>query len=143
MLNPTMAWKIRVRFGGKSLVKEFVSNDIRHENPRWGDEFFHQGIESFEFFLPTAHRLVLAGMEQYNFFVEASAPFGGGNPTIDAFWFLGKPPGDQLVECVRIREGQVVRERHRMGTEWGGGSTAGWKRGVIGGKVICQLVQGH
>lgn len=136
----SMAWKLRVRFGEKSGVREFISNDIRHENPRWGDEMFHGEIESLEFFLPTGHRIVLAGMEKYNFVVEASAPFGGGSARIEAFLFLGKPPGAQLTECIRITEGLVERERHKFGTEWGGGPTSGWKQGVVGSPVVCQIV---
>lgn len=144
MSNLGMSWKIRVRFSSKSMAREFVTNDIRREDPRWGDEIFHSGIESLEFFIPSGHRLVLAGMERYNFFVEASAPWGGGRPKIEAFWFLGKPPGkDTLVECVCVREGRIERTQHPFGSEWGGGPTRGWKQGTVGNKIVCAIVPGH
>lgn len=139
-----MAWKIRVRFGGKSLVKQYTTPDIRSNDPGWGDEIFHNGIESLEFFLPTGHRLVLAGMEKYNFFVEAVEDLGRrGKASIEAFWFLGKIPGKDLTECIRISEGCIERVRHKHGCEWGGTPTRGWKKGIIGGTVLCSVLNGH
>jgi hypothetical protein len=138
-----MAWKIKVKFGGKDLVKEYTSPDIRYKNPGWGDEIFNKPIESLEFYLPTGHRIVLSGMERYNFFVEAIQNMGGGKVDIKAFWFLGKYPNQNIVDAWRVEEGKVVRSKVPFGREWGGGPTSGWKQGVVGKQPIAACVEGY
>jgi len=129
-----MAWRIRATFAGKLPPKEYITPDIRRNNPGWGDEVFNRTIESIEFFLPTGHRIVMSGMERYNFFVEAmqSLAKGGAGAQIKAFWFCGKLPGKDLVEMWRVGTGKVVRDRKTWGHEWGGGPTRGWKEGIAG-----------
>ena len=130
------AWRIRATFAGKLLPKEYITPDIRHNNPGWGDEIFNRTIEKLEFFLPTGHRLVMSGMEQYNFFVEAVQSIKGmGSVKIKAFWFCGKLPGKDIVEMWRVGNGKVIRDRKPWGREWGGGPTRGWKAGSSGKPV--------
>ena len=128
-----LAWRIRVTFAGKLPPKEYISPDIRNNNPGWGDEIFNRTIEKLEFFIPTGHRLVMAGMEKYNFFVEAVQTMGKGKTDIAAFYFCGKLPGVDQVEMWRVGNGKIIRdERKPWGHEWGGGPTSGWKSGVPG-----------
>jgi hypothetical protein len=130
------AWRIRATFYGKLPPKEYLTPDIRHKDPGWGDEIFNRTIESLELFLPTGHRIVLAGMAQYNFFVEAVQSTRSRNGAeIRAFWLCGKLPGKEIVEMWRIGEGKVIRDQKPWGREWGGGPTRGWKPGVKGNPV--------
>lgn len=131
-----MAWRIRATFSGKLPPKEYITPDIRRNNPGWGDEIFNRTIESIEFFLPTGHRLVMSGMEQYNFFVEAvQSTRTRGSAEIKAFWFCGKLPGKNIVEMWRVGHGKVIRDRKPWGREWGEGPTRGWKSGSPGNPV--------
>jgi len=136
IIKNKMSWKIRVTFAGKLNPKTYITPDIRRHNPGWADEIFNRTIESMEFFLPTGHKLVMSGMEQYNFFVEASQSIKGtGRVKIKAFWFCGKLPGKDIVEMWRVGDGKVTRDRKPWEREWGGGPTRGWKRGVPGNPV--------
>jgi hypothetical protein len=138
------AWRIRATFAGKLPPKPYLTPDLRHTNPGWGDEIFNRQIESIEFLLPTGHRIVLSGMEAYNFFVEASDSLSGkSGARIEAFWLCGKLPHQDLVEMWRIGEGKVVRQRRPWGQEWGGTATRGWKLGLIGSKPVSAVVNGH
>lgn len=137
--NP-LAWRIRARFAGGLPPREYITPDIRRHSPGWGDKVFNRQIESLELCLPTGHRIVLSGMEQYNFFVEASQPLSGGaNASIEAFWLCGKIPASAAVEAWRVGNGRVYRSRVPWGREWGGGPTSGWRPGAIGGAVISKI----
>lgn len=127
--NP-LAWRIRARFAGHIPPREYVTPDIRHFDPGWGNEIFNRQIESLEFFLPTGHKILLAGMEQFNFFVEASQSLSGKSDIIAA-WLCGKVPCSSLVEMWRVGNGKVVRNRVPWGKEWGGGPTRGWRPGSL------------
>lgn len=128
-----LAWRIYVRFAEKLPPHEYVTRDIRRHNPGWGDEMFNRTIESLAFYLPTGHRIVLAGMEQYNFFVEAVQSIKSRDGAkIQAFWFCGKLPGKNMVEMWRVQQGKVTRDQRQWGKEWGGGPTRGWKKGHKG-----------
>lgn len=128
-----LAWRIRATFAGKLPPKEYVTPDIRHTDPGWGSEIFSRPIEQLEFFLPTGHRIILAGMEQYNFFVEAAqSPGKRSSAQIEAFWLCGKLPNCDAVEMWRVGNGKVIRQRKPWGLEWGGGPTRGWKPGMPG-----------
>jgi len=135
-----MAWRIRVTFSGKLPPKEYITPDIRHNDPGWASEIFSRPIEMLEFFLPTGHRLVLGGMERYNFFIEAVQSIKTrGKARIKAFWFCGKLPGKDVVEMWRVGDGKVIRDRKPWGKEWGGGPTRGWKPGLTGNKPVSVL----
>lgn len=139
----SMAWRIRVQLSGSLPPREYITSDIRHSNPGWCDEIFNRKIESLEFFLPTGHRLLLSGMEAYNFFVEASQSLSRSASTrIDAFWFCGKLPVHDLVEMWRIGDGKVIRNRMPWGREWGGGPTSGWKLGSLDVHTVSRIVEG-
>ncbi|MBA7630058.1 hypothetical protein ES703_37566 [subsurface metagenome] len=133
-----MVWRIRVTFAGKLPPKEYMTPDIRHNDPGWASEILSRPIEMLEFFLPTGHRLVMSGMEQYNFFVEAvQSTRTRGGAKIQAFWFCGKLPSRssrpepvEWVEMWRVGDGKIIRDRRPWGREWGGGPTRGWKPGV-------------
>lgn len=135
-----MAWRIRVTFAGTLPPKEYVTPDIRNTDPGWASELFNRPIECLEFFLPTGHVIVLAGMEQYNFFVEAAQSLGSRSAQIEAFWFCGKLPNCDAVKMWRVGKGKVVRQRRPWGKEWGGGPTSGWKPGVSG-HLVTKLVE--
>ena len=137
-----MAWRMRATFAGKLPPKRYITPDVRHNNPGWASELFNRPIEMIEFFLPTRHRIVMSGMEQYNFFVEAVQSIRSRNGAeINAFWLCGKIPGKEIVEMWRIGGGKVIRDRKSWGKEWGGGPTRGWKQGVIGNTVISMIAK--
>jgi hypothetical protein len=141
--NNTLAWRIRARFSGGLPPHEYLSPDIRHSNPGWGDEIFNRKIQSLEFFLPTGHRLMLSGMMSFNFFVEASQSSTSDQARIEAFWFCGRLPCSDIVEMWRIGNSLVVRKRAPWGQEWGGGPTSGWKPGSFDTHTISMLMEGH
>lgn len=143
----SMSWRIRIRFGDGLPPYEFISNDVRRKNPRWHDETFGRKIESLEFFIPTGDRIILKGMEQYNFFVEVLDDLKGGKASIAAFYFLGKLPNTNVVEIWKVGNGKgdgrfITRNRKLFGQEWGGTPTRGWKDGIIG-NPISTLAKGH
>jgi len=141
-LNHLLAWRIKVCFADRLGTREYLSNDIRHFDPGWGDETFNRAIERLEFYLPTGHKILLAGMEEYNFFVEAAQSLSNkAGPAIVAFWLLGKLPGPSVVECWRIGAGRIVRSRTTYGKEWGGTPSRGWKCGAVGPSPISTLVE--
>lgn len=136
-----LAWRIRASFAGSLPPHEYVTPDIRHNDPGWGNEVFNRQIECLEFFLPTGHRLILSGMDAYNFFVEAAQGMSSASARIEAFWFAGKLPGQNLVEMWRIGNGQVVRTQAPWGKEWGGGPTSGWKLGSSGKHPVSMILE--
>ena len=137
-----MAWRIRVTFAGNLPPKEYTTPDIRHNDPGWASEVFNRPIEALEFFLPTGDRIVMAGMEKYNFFIEAvQSKKTRGKAAIQAFWFCGKPPATAAVDMWRVGFGSVIIKRMPWGSEWGGGPTRGWKTGAPG-TPVSTLVPG-
>ena len=135
-----LAWRLLVTFAGG---RQYLSPDVRGKNPGWHDECFGRVIERIEFNLPTGHRIVLAGMARYNFFVEATmVPGKNGNAArLAAIWLCGQARGSDTVEMWRVAEGVVKRARRPAGQEWGGGPTSGWKPGAPG-RVISEVVRG-
>lgn len=143
ILKHEMAWRIRATFEGKLPPNQYITPDVRHNDPGWGSELFNRPIEMLEFFLPTGHKIVMAGMEQYNFFIEAmQSPGQCGGAEIQAFWLCGRLSGRDIVETWRIGDGKILRDRRSFGQEWGGGPTRGWKQGLVGNKVISMMAQG-
>jgi hypothetical protein len=134
-----LAWRLQAFFAGGLPPYSYLSPDIRRADPGWGGELFNRQIESLELHLPTGHKIVLGGMEQYNFFVEAIQGPGCLSPKIKAFWLAGKPPESNIVELWRISGGKVVRTRKIWGREWCGGPTSGWRSGSIGSPPVSRL----
>lgn len=137
-----LAWRIRATFAGKLPPKEYITPDIRSNNPGWGDEVFNRTIEKLEFFIPTGHRLIMSGMEKYNFFIEAVQSFGSNALVIDAMWFCGKLPKRDVVDLWIIRNGKMVHLRELWGREYNGGPTRGWKLGKMDYQYMSQLCMG-
>lgn len=135
-----LAWRIRATFAGKLPPKEYITPDIRSNNPGWGDEIFNRTIEKLEFFVPTGHRLVMAGMEKYNFFIEAVQSMGKRKTDIAAFYFCSKLPNENTVELWRVGDSKIVRSREPWGREWCGGPTSGWKHGDSNVKLFSGIV---
>ncbi len=134
-LKNEMAWRIKVTFAGSLPPKEYITPDIQHTDPGWGSELFNRMIEKLEFYLPTGHRLVLAGMEQYNFFIEAVQSFGKGckgRAVMKRICFMGKLPGQNIVDRYIIGDRKIWRDRKPLGMEWHGDTTVGWKAGSPG-----------
>jgi len=143
ILKQQMAWRMRVTFAGNLPPKAYLTPDIRHNDPGWASELFNRPIEMIEFFIPTGHKIVIGGMEQYNFFVEAvQSTRSRKGAVIKAFWLCGKLPGKDVVEMWRIGDSKIVRDRRSWGKEWGGGPTRGWKQGIIGNAVVSMILQG-
>lgn len=140
-----MSWKIRVTFTTRTTPRGWVSPDIRIERPGWGEQVFPFLIERIQIEIEE-HRLVLSGMERYNFFVEALSVIGsghaGGRVIPQAFHFLGKFPRQELVSEWTIFPGVGVKPRHEYktwGREYHNMPTTGWKPGKIGPEVVSRL----
>lgn len=145
-----LAWRLRATFAGKLPPHSYLTPDVRFTNPGWDSEVFNRHIEQIEFFLPTGHKITLAGMEAYNFFVEATQAFSRhGGARIEAFWLCGKLPAPHPspftlhpspVKMWRIGQGKVIRQQKPWGQEWGGGPTRGWKLGLVGATPISRII---
>lgn len=135
-----LAWRIRATFAGKLPPREHITPDIRCNNPGWGDESFNRIIEKLDFFIPTGHRLVLEGMEKYNFFIEAMQTIGKLEIDINAFYFCGKRPGEDMVDMFKIKNNTVLHEQKKYGAEWNNTPIAGWKPGVPA-KPMCYITR--
>jgi hypothetical protein len=134
-------WKIRLTLEGGLT---HTTNDVRTGNPGWA-ECRPSGIESIEFDfigkedgVETKYKIVLAGMSEYNFFVEAIRSVVGSKTSIKGLWFLGKVPDTNRVV------GYVIRDKVQIvntvsGKEYSGTPTVGWKKGIVGGKVISTM----
>lgn len=149
--SPLQPWRLRATFAGKLPPRSYLTPDVRFSNPGWDSEMFNRQIEQVELFLPTGHKIIMAGMEAYNFFVEATQAFSRrGGARLEAFWLCGKLPAPAMseirnskseIEMWRIGKGKVIRERKLWGEEWGGGPTRGWKLGLVGSVPISQIVR--
>jgi len=137
------AWRLLATFAGKLPPRHYLTPDVRRADPGWDSEVFNRKIERIEFFLPTGHKIILSGMEAYNFFVEATQAFSRhGGARLEAFWLCGKLPAASEVEMWRIGQGKVIRQRKAWGQEWGGGPTRGWKLGMVGSSPVSQIIGG-
>ena len=135
------AWKIEARFADGFGTNEYLSPDVRLADPGWGSEIFNRKIRSLAFYLPIGRKIFLAGMEMYNFFVEASQSLSGRAQRIEAFWILGKHPNSPVVEEWRIGQGKITMERGIFGREWGGAPTSGWKSGLVIDPPVSSIVE--
>lgn len=139
-----MAWRIEVTFEGKQLPKKYITPDIRNTDPGWGSELFKRKIERLEFHLPTGNRILLEGMERYNFFLEAVKNIGGGScdkAQIKAFYFCGKIPGIDAVDVWRIdiKKQRIQLARKSENKVWNNKPARGWKQG-LSGKPVSKIV---
>lgn len=138
-------WKIKVTLQNGMIV---VLNDVRTSNPGWAD-FSPVGILKVEFsFLgkdvdtgkDIVYDLVMIGMREYNFFVEAMRGIGNGKTVVKGLWFMGKVPNKNRVTGFVLRD-KILSFNTEEGKEYLGMSTVGWKVGIIGDKVISTVVR--
>lgn len=135
-------WKIRLVLEGGLI---HTTNDVRSSNPGWSD-CQPSGIERMEMnFLgtdngrPAKFRLIMAGMKEYNFFVEAIRSLdSNGKVTLKGLWFLGRLPNTNKVTGFVIKE-KLLAVNTEYGKEYGGFATVGWKSGIIGGNIISGI----
>jgi hypothetical protein len=134
-------WRIKLVLEG-GLVH--MTNDVRSGKPGWA-ECRPSGIERMEFTFKGKEGetespliIVLSGMSEYNFFVEASKSIMGGKTTIKGLWFLGRIPYTNKVTGFVVRDSvQIINAI--SGQEYSGFATAGWKKGIVGGKILATM----
>lgn len=124
--------------------------DVRRQNPGWNEDLNVLGrITTLQFELPDKIELYMEGMEQYNFFVEATQALGSRRhkgSQLEAFWFLGQYRDSDnrklvMTYCVRFRDNQILKNVHKLGEEYFGTPTRGWKAGVKGAKARAGVLQ--
>jgi len=135
-------WKINL-FLENGLI--LTLGDVRTSKPGWGEsdpvkilrmEFSFMGKEYGK---EQPMKLVLAGMKEYNFFVEAMRSVMNNKVTIQGLWFLGKLPGSNKITGFVIQDSiKIVNATE--GHEFNGGVTAGWKQGIPG-TVVSTIVK--
>lgn len=139
-------WKIKLVLEG-DLVHTL--NDVRSGSPGWANcQPSKISSLTFPFFgkdektgKDIPYQLYLAGMSEYNFFVEAMQSLLGGKVKIKGLWFLGKIPNTNKVTGFVLRD-SVLKVNAIDGKEYSGLPTIGWKQGVIGDKIISTIVRG-
>lgn len=138
-------WKIKL-----SLISGLSHelNDVRSNSPGWA-ECQPPSIEKLTFSfqgkdpksgLNHSYELILAGMERYNFFVEASRSILGGKTKIQGLWFLGKIPNTNKITGFVLKE-SVIQINAIDGKEYSGVATVGWKQGVSNGKAFSNVIR--
>jgi len=140
--NP-MAFRLKVRFDTKLQPHELITKDIRFHNPQWGDDLtFPHPIEYLEFYLPIDYKLVLYGMERYNFFIEAVGRNMGNKLKINSFWFCGIIPQTNKVEIWTINCNGVIEHLQKVfGREYNGTASRGWRMGTPNNNQLSQLLK--
>lgn len=126
----SLAWRLRATFADNRPPRRYLSPDIRRRDPGWGGEAFNRRLAKLELFLPTGHRILLAGMREYNFFLEAVQDLSGRWVDIQAFYLCGRYPNRPAVAIWRIAQGRVSHHIKPPGREYHGTATRGWKAGA-------------
>lgn len=136
-------WKITLTLANGM---KHTLNDVRTGKPGWS-ECQPSGIEKLEFSFEgkntdtgkkDSYDLVLAGMTEYNFFVEVMRSILGGQTKIKGMWFLGKVPHTNRIIGFVLND-QIIQMQSNIGEEYNGLPTVGWKKGIIGGKAIYSV----
>ena len=135
-------WKIRLMLeGGLS----HTLNDVRLGKPGWA-ECQPSKIEYLTFAFTgkdeitgkdSSYKIILSGMDEYNFFVEATRGVLGGKTTIKGLWFLGKILSTNRVVGFVLKD-SILKVNTENGKEYSGFATVGWKSGVSG-KIIAEI----
>lgn len=133
-------FKILARFGDNLPPREFLSPDVRCNNPGWGEAHFARPIEELHFYLPGGKVLVMAGMEKYNFFVETIMSIRGRGAAILAFYFACKEPNSDRTHLWRIGDNRVIHSVHKFGKEYNGTATRGWKEGIPSTTLVNEII---
>ena len=135
-------WKIRLMLEGGLT---HTLNDVRSGNPGWA-ECQPSKIEYLTFAFTgkdeitrkdSSYKIILSGMDEYNFFVEASRSVLGGKTAIKGLWFLGKILSTNRVVGFVLKD-SILKVNAENGKEYSGFSTVGWKPGVSG-KIIAEI----
>ena len=138
-------WKIHLTLANGM---SHVLNDVRTGKPGWA-ECQPSGIEKLEFSFEgknmdtgkkDSYHLILSGMKEYNFFVEAMRSISGGKTTIKGMWFLGKLPDSNKIMGFVLAD-QIASVVSIDGQEYHGTATVGWKKGIVGGKVLYSVTR--
>jgi hypothetical protein len=138
-------WGIKLTLEGNMT---HVLNDVRSGNPGWSD-CNPSGILKIEFpFIgkngtgkDIPYLLLMSGMKEYNFFVEAVKGLSSNSKVnIKGLWFMGKLPNSNRVTGFVLKESVLVLNTE-VGKEYQGFSTVGWKTGIIGGKVVSTVIR--
>lgn len=138
-------WQILLTFKGGMTV---ALNDVRSVNPGWA-ECNSPGIVKLEFSFTgkmegrpeeTPYSLIMTGMDEYNFFVEASKGIGNSKINVKGLWFMGKLPNQPYVTGFVLGD-SIKTLNAPKGKEYYGAPTAGWKKGIIEGKVVSSITR--
>jgi len=140
-------WKIKLLLEGGLI---HVLGDVRSGNPGWAQcnpskilriEFPFFGRDEFTG-KDVPYKMVLAGMKEYNFFVEAVRGVSGrGKTKIKGLWFMGKLPNSDRIRGFVLKE-SIMSLDTIVGQEYHGISTVGWKTGSVGDKVVSTIIRG-
>lgn len=137
-------WKIILTLKDGQILE---LNDVRKGSPGWADCYPINIIKlSFSFEGVSAEgkkevfEIVLSGMSEYNFFVEATHNILGGNAKIKAFWFMGKMPNSNRIVGFVIKE-KVYELNTFEGHEYNDTATSGWKHGFLNGIPSIDLIR--
>lgn len=138
-------WKIKLTLRSGVVI---YLGDVRSHQPGWANcdpagivklEFSFLGRDEKGQDIP--YTLVMSGMKEYNFFVEAMQAVGSNRGMkIKGLWFLGKTPDEKITGFV-LKE-SVMALNSEVGKEYHGMPTVGWKQGIIGDKVISLVNRG-
>ena len=133
-------WKIKLEL--QNGIVHYL-NDVRSGSPGWA-ECQPSGIKRLEFtFLgrdekgkDVSYILIMSGMEEYNFFVEAMRGLSGkGKTKITGLWFMGRKPNSDQITGFVLKD-KIVSFNTIKGKEYSGMPTMGWKKGITGDKII-------
>jgi len=116
---------------------KYLSEDIRYYDPMWKSSSF-DGIQSLMFHIPGGKKIVLSGMEQYNFFIEVLQSIGGDVTKKAAVYLLGKY--DNQVYGYACGGGNATKIESQFGQEYFGTVSNGWKQGLKQSKFVCELI---
>jgi hypothetical protein len=138
-------WKIKLTLEGGMI---HTLNDVRTDSPGWS-ECYPGKIEQLNFsFLgkdpntlkENQYDLCLSGMDEYNFFVEASRSLLNNSIRILGFWFLGKILKENKVVGFVIKD-RVFEINTINGIEYSGCASSGWKPGIPNSKIIFDIAR--
>lgn len=139
----SLAFRVKVRFDTKLAPHELLTKDIRFHNPQWGDDvIFPHPIEYLEFYFPIPYKLVIYGMEKYNFFIEVLGGNMGEKMRINSFWFCGVIPRTNKVDIWVVNSNSTIEHMQKpFGKEYNGTASKGWRKGTPKKNYLSQLLQ--
>jgi len=105
------------------------------ENSKWSE--INKPIQKIEYVLGT-HMLVLEGYEKYNHLVEFGATLGQGNQLLKII-LMGLKGNRVLKIIFDMKKHTIQRQYVKLGSEYNGAITFGWKEGNPLGKESFNL----